>query len=141
MTQHPSLPAGPRAGVGAACAPAPARPPHPHPSAETRILSLLVQVLARWLGVRVPEAARHPSLAPLLVLWAALPTRRRTAATRAYQESDQDQAEAAAALRAVRRLLACIGWVIHGRRNRGMRPSPTRPHAPIRQTHDPPVAA
>ena len=144
MTQHPSIPAGPRARPGTP----PAAAPRPHDLPEALNLSLLGQFLLRLLAQllgqadagSLPPARRAALLAPLLVLWAALPTRRRTGQTRAHPDSLQEEAEAAATLRAIRRLVACIGWFIHGRRNRGMRPAahPLGPAGAIREARPPP---
>ena len=147
MTQHPSIPAGPRARPGTP----PAAAPRPHDLPEALSLSLFGQILLRLLAQllgqadagSLPPARRAALLAPLLVLWAALPTRRRTGQTRAHPDSLQEEAEAAATLRAIRRLVACIGWFINGRRNRGMRPAaaqPARPR-PLRPPRAPPSAA
>lgn len=145
MTQHPSIPAGRRARPGAP-PPVAARP---HDPLEALSLSLLGQFLLRLLAQLLGQAdpaAIHPArraalLAPLMVLWAALPTRRRTAHTRAQPDSVRERAEAAATLRAIRRLVACIGWFIHGRRNRGMRPAarPLGPAGAIREARPPPA--
>ena len=144
MAQHPSTPAGPRAGLGAETAPGPSRPPHMRASLEALILSMLLRLLAGLLGEQAAQRGSSLArLAPLLALWSALPTRRLTRRTRGQAESIRAQAAQAAALRALRRLAACIGWFINGRRNRGMRPAaaqPARPR-PLRPPRAPPSAA
>ena len=103
---------------------------------------MLLQLFARLMGVSAQEAAGtgRARLAPLLALWAALPTRRLTRRTRDQEESARAAAAEAATLRALRRLVACIGWIIHGRRNRGMRPAarPLGPTCAIREARPPP---
>jgi hypothetical protein len=140
MAQHPSTPAGPRARPGFAPAAQPAVAPARHPDLlGALILFLLSRLLAPLLGT--PGSPAQPArLACLLAVWALLPTRRLTRRTTDHPESAQ--AQAAATLRAIRRLVARAGWFIHGTRNRGMRPAPPppAPHPPLRPARAPPPA-
>jgi hypothetical protein len=142
MAHHPSTPAGPRAWPGAEPAPGQVRPPHRRTSLEALILSILYQMLARLLGEPAAGGREtgHARLAPLMALWAALPTRRLTRRTRDQEDSVRHLAAQAAALRAIRRLAARAGWIINGCRNRGMRPAAPH-HAPPRRApaRDPPA--
>jgi len=138
MNQHRSIPAGPRARSGSAVSAQPAVAPARHHAAPEALILFLLSWL---LPPRAGEPDSRARLAPLLAVWALLPTRRLTRRTTDHPESVH--AQAAATLRAIRRLVARAGWFIHGRRNRGMRPAapPLVARHSIRPARPPPEPA